>query len=240
MKRKKPAGLITKWKDAFSKENAEMSEVEEKQPKQNEKDNNGPSLALIKKAPVSFQLSRLENPKDFELMSFVIKACAKTSDRPFMTVLHVERTRTGSRIVACDGLRLHAAEISKRIKSGDYKPHATKDTITLGEPVQGVKFPAWSKAIPEKPEKRGTINLERSGLGKDRKETEKLSIAFKTFMKQTGETINIRYLEDLTKREWVVYRQNEGKRVIFLKQKEGKAEDSKCPVAVFIPLAEAA
>ena len=65
--------------------------------------------------PVTFQLSRTENPEDFERMSFVVKARAKASDRPFKTVLHVEQTRTGSRLVATDGLRLHVAEISKKM-----------------------------------------------------------------------------------------------------------------------------
>jgi len=241
MKREKQKSIVDKWKGAFSKEKAKVQEAE-KPVKQCEPENKGSSLAIVRKAPVAFQLSRMENPKDFELMSFVIKACLKTADNPYMTVLHVEQTRTGSRLVACDGLRLHAAEISKKIKSGNYKPHATKDAIALGEPIEGVKFPVWTKVIPEKPEKRGVINLESSGLGKDRKEAEKLSIAFKSFVNQTGKTVNIRYLEDLLKKEWVVYSQKDGKRVILLKPKEGKAGESssKSPLAVIIPIAEAA
>jgi len=241
MVREKPKNLVDAWRDAFSKEKAKAPEAE-KPLGQNRPANNGASLALIKKPPAAFQLSRLEDPKDFELMSFVIKACSKNGAEPFMKVLHVEQTRAGSRLVACDGKRLHAAEISKKIKSGNYKPHATKDAIALGEPIEGVKFPKWAKAIPEKPEKRGVINLVESGLGKDRKEAEKLSIAFKSFVKQTGRTINIRYLEDLMKKEWVVYSQSDGKRVILLKQKDGKARgaDSKGPLAVIIPIAEAA
>jgi hypothetical protein len=241
MKRGKPKSLADKWKGAFSKGKAKVQEAE-KPGKQCEPENKGPSLALVRKAPVTFQLSRLENPKDFELMGFVIKACLKTADNPYMAVLHVEQTRTGSRLVACDGKRLHAAEISKKIKSGNYKPHATKDAIALGEPIEGVKFPDWEKAIPEKPVKRGVIDLESSGLGKDRKETDKLSIAFNSFVKQTGKAINICYLEDLMKKEWIVYSQSDGKRVILLKPKEGKVgeSDSKSPLAVIIPIAEAA
>jgi hypothetical protein len=169
-------------------------------------------------------------------MGFVIKACAKTAGDQFKTVLHVEQTRSGSRLVATDGSRLHVAEISKKIKSGDYKPHVTKDLITLGDPVEGVKFPAWPKAIPaEKAVKRGVINLADTGMGKDRAETEKLSLAFNSFVKQAGEPVNLRYLEDLTKREWAVYCQ-EGKRKAIMLKENGKPDD-KSPVAVILPIA---
>ena len=238
MKRKKSKGLIAQWKESFHDKNAVDVEFTVQEPVTEPK----ASLALIRKVPVTFQLSRFKDPKDFELMSFVIKACAKNADRPYKTVLHVERTRTGSRLVACDGLRLHIAEISKKIKSGDYKPVAAKDLISLGEPVEGIKFPKWPKAIPENAVKRGVINLEKSGIGKDREETEKLSIAFSVFAKQTGETVNLKYLQDLTKREWADYSQNEKQKAVVLKQKSGKAHepDDKSPVAVILPIMKAA
>jgi hypothetical protein len=204
--------LAAKWKHVFTiDEKKEKAALDESNQNQKSFQDKGVALTLIKKEPVTFFLSRKEDLKDFELMSFVIRACDKTSDKTFRTVLHVEQSRSGSRLVACDGIRLHVAEISKRIKSGDYKPHVTKDIISLGEPIEDIKYPVWSKVIPEKPEKRGIINLEKSGLGKDRKATEKLSIAFKSFVKQNGETINIRYLEDLTKQEWTVYSQKKRK-----------------------------
>jgi hypothetical protein len=232
MKRDTPNSLISKWKQAFSGKENKPSEAKSS-PKQD-----AAALTLIKKAPVTFKLSRLENPKDFELMGFVCRAITKTSDKQFRTVLHVEQTRKGSRLVACDGLRMHVAEISKKIKSGDYKVHATKDEIILGEPVTGIKFPAWSKGIPEKTVKRGVINLEKSGISRNRNETENLSIALNTFAQQTGETVNIRHLEDLTKREWVVYCQKEKNKAIVLKQKGNKNNepDAKSPVAVILPI----
>ena len=239
--KRKTTNPIAKWKDALSKGKENAIEVENLA-KQTEDQSKGPSLAIVRKTPVTFTLSRLENPKDFELMSFVVKACAKTGDAPFKTVLHVERARKGSRLVASDGLRLHAAEISQKIKSGDYKPHATKDVITLGSPVEGIKFPSWSKAIPDNAVKRGVINLEKSGLGRDRKESEKFSIAFKSFMKQTGEAVNLRYLEDLTKKEWAVYCQNGGRGAIVLREKTGRIgePDGKSPIAVIMPIRQAA
>ena len=232
--------LIAKFKDAFSKGEAKPAEAETPA-KQAERQSDVPTLTLIKKEPATFQLSRLKNPKDFELMCFVIRAILKTAGVPFKTVLHVERSRTGSRLVACDGLRLHFAEIPTRIKSGNYKPHVTKDVITLGDPIEGISFPSWAKAIPENAEKRGVINLKESGLGKKRKESEKLSIAFHTLTKETGETINVRFLEDLTKKEWSIYKQK-GSRAIILRQEKGRIGESvnKSPVAIIMPIIEAA
>jgi hypothetical protein len=241
MKREKNVSVISRWKDSLSKQKAKAPDSET-QRKKGKIQSSGTSLSLIRKNPFTFQLSRLENLKDFELMSFVIKACSKTGDKPFKTVLHVEQTRKGSRLVACDGQRLHVAEISKKIKSGDYKPYAARDTIILGEPVTGIKFPEWSKIIPKESQKLGVIDLEKSDLGKNQRETEKLSIAFQTFARQTGETVNLRFLEDLTKKEWAVYSQKEGQHGIILRQKTGRFRepDEKSPMALIVPIAKAA
>ena len=243
MQRKKPNSLIAKWKGAFPHGKDKAVEVE-KLPDQDGQQSDGPTLVLIRKQPVTFQLSRSENPKDFELMCFVARVCLKTADRPYRTVIHVEQTRSGSRLVATDGLRLHVAEISKKIKSGDYKPHVAKDTISLGEAVEGIDFPTWTKVVPDKAKalKRGVINLEKSGFGRNRKKTENLSIAMHSFVKQTGEAVNVRFLEDLTKREWMVYSQNEKRKAVVLRQKPtgvGESED-KGPMAVIMPIAVAA
>jgi hypothetical protein len=241
MKRKTTASLAAKWKKAFSGSNAKPVEDETHQ-QQDGLEPKGDSLALVKKEPITFLLSRFENPDDFERMLFVVKACARNGSIPFKNVIHVEQTRTGSRLVATDGLRLHVAEISKKIKGGEYKPHIARDAISLGKPLEGVKFPAWAKAIPKNTEKRGVINLANSGMGKDREETEKLSIAFNSFVKQTGEPVNIRYLEDLTKREWAIYCQNGKRKAIVLKEKSGSMESlrTKGPLAVILPIPHAA
>ncbi|MDR0442144.1 MAG: hypothetical protein LBH44_01895 [Treponema sp.] len=233
MERKTTVSLIDKWKKSFSDNTAKDAGNETVQ-------NEEASIVLIKKEPVTFQLSLLESPEDFERMRFVIKACDKASDSIYKTVLHVEQTRTGSRLVATDGLRLHVAEISIKIKSGDYKPYAVKDTISLGKPLENVQFPSWPKAIPKKTEKRGVINLKNSGLGKNRKETEKLSLAFNDFVRKTGEPVNLRYLEDLIKSEWAVFCQNEKRKAIILKEKTGKADSTNVPLAVIMPIAQAA
>jgi len=235
---KQKSSPFKKWKKAFSQKK-ENQKVKNPSKQKNDNISAGTSLTLIRKLPVSFRLSRLENPVDFERMSFVIKACEKSANSHFKSVLHVEQTRTGSRLVATDGKRLHVAEISKKIKTGDYKFRATKDVIFLGKSIKGIKFPVWSKAIPENTEKRGIINLTDSGMGKDRQETEKLSIAYNSFVQQTGEPVNLRYLEDLTKREWAVYCQGEKRKAIVLREKSSKP-DAKVPLAVILPIQQAA
>jgi len=236
MKRLVSTSLISRWKKTFAR--GKNKPVREESSQQEKLKTTETTIILNKKETVSFQLSRLNNPKDFERMAFVAKVCLKYSDSQIKTILHVEQTRTGSRLVATDGHRLHVAEISKKIKSGNYKPVVTKDTIILGKPVTGIKFPVWAKAIPEKMEKRGVINLADTGLGKDRKENEKLSLVFNSFVKQTGEPVNVRYLEDLTKRVWIIYCQNEKRRAIILKE-NGKPNE-KNPVAVILPIPQAA
>jgi len=238
MERKKSSSLFDKWKNSDSMENAEKSETETPQEQGGAMDK-GPSIALVKKEPVTFQLSRSENPKDFELMSFVIKVCSKNGVRQFVKVLHVEKTSTGSCLVACDGIRMHVAEISQKIESGDYEPYATKNIIRLGEPIKDISFPNWSKLIPEKIEKRGVINLEKSGLGKDLDETGNLSLAFSFLVEKTGEAVNLRFLEDLTKQEWTVYSQDKEGGAIVLIQKGSKVGETavEYPLAVIMPLA---
>jgi hypothetical protein len=230
MKREKTASLVSRWKKAFSAGKPEPEESKPEIPAKREQE-----TETISK-PVTFRLSRLENPEDFERMRFVIKACVKDAVYPFKMVLHVEQTRTGSRLVACDGLRMHVAEISKKIKSGDYKPAAAKETITLGEPLPDIQFPNWIKAVPEKTSRRGVISLENAGLGKDRKQTEKLSLAFNALVKKIGEPVNLRYLEDLPKREWTVYCQDERQKAILLKEKSAQEK----VFAVILPIPKAA
>jgi hypothetical protein len=209
-------GYVSDWKNAFSRNKTNIEKQTEKgKDKDAEED---VSLRFFNTRTISFALHRMENRQDFERMAFVIKACANEAAQEFKTVLHVERMRTGSRLIACDGQRMHVAEISKKIKSGEYKVFASKETIALGEPLAGVKFPNWAKIIPDNARKRGVINLEDSGLGKNMEQTERMSIAFNTFVKQSGEPVNLRYLEDLTKKVWSIHCQSEKHRPILLKE----------------------
>ena len=198
----------------------------------------GPSLMFSRYQQVTFRLSRRENPEDFERMSFVIRVCLKNVDCSFKTIIHVEEIETGSRIVSSDGFRVHIAQISKRIKSGDYNTHVTKDTISLGEPVEGIVLPKWFNEIPDNVEKRGEINLKKSGLGKSLEQMEKLSVAYYMLIKQIGQPINLLYLTDLTKREWTVYSQDIRLRPIVLRQKPEKTDgaEEEGPIAIIMPL----
>jgi hypothetical protein len=196
--------------------------------------------ALVRKntsrtTPIVF--SPQKNREEYEQVRFVLKACGKTTDDKtrFKTVLHVEQTHDGSRLVATDGQRLHIAVIETRIKNGEYMPVITKETITLGEPVKSIPFPNWTRVMPDKTKKRLTIDLEKTSMGKDKSETEKLSRTYSVLVKKTGEMVNLRYLEDLTKKEWTVYCQAEPQKAILFKETGSKRET----VAVIMPLSAA-
>jgi hypothetical protein len=226
--------IVSKWKEAFPKRQPPKPKraVRNTPAIKPKAKSDEPAITLIQKIPVVFQLERRENPADFERMAFVIRACSKDGSRPFLCVLHVEQTKTGSRCVATDGKRLHVAEIGRKINNGNYKPLMTKDAIGLSALTDDVTFPNWPRVVPEDTIKRGIIDLEQSGFGKDPKQTEKLAIAVNAFMRQTGETINLRYLEDLPKKRGIVHSQKEKGKAVILK--ESGAE--KTNFAVLMPL----
>ncbi|GHV37257.1 hypothetical protein AGMMS49546_04470 [Spirochaetia bacterium] len=226
--------IVAKWKKAFPpKETPKQKRAGRKVPEKiPEPKTAEPALAMIQKLTVVFQLERKENPVDFERMAFVIRACSKDNTRPYLCVLHVEETKTGSRLVASDGRRLHVAEISTRIKGGNYKPVMTKEAIGISELAEEVQYLNWQRVIPDNAVQRGVINLEPYSLSKDPKQTEKLSIAVNALMRQTGETVNLRYLQDMTKTKWIVHSQDEQGKALILK--ESGAE--KTVYAVLMPL----
>jgi hypothetical protein len=175
----------------------------------------------------------IQNKDEFERVLFVLKATNKQSAREFTTVLHVEQTKTGSRLVATDGLRLHVAEIGTKIKSGNYKPVVSKDAIRLGTPVGDVQFPAWTRVIPAHAAKKGVISLEASGIGKARSASMAMTRAYNSFVKQSGERVNPHFLEDLPKKQWVIYCQKEKRKPLVLKE-DGAAMET---YAVIMPSA---
>lgn len=175
----------------------------------------------------------IQNKDEFEKVLFVLKACNKQSERAFTTVLHVEQTRNGSRLVATDGIRLHVAEIGTKIRSGNYKPTVSKDAIRLGTPVGDLTFPPWTKVVPARTNKRGVINLETTSIGKARSTSMAMTRAYHAFVRQSGEKVNPHFLEDLPKRRWSIYCQNEKRKPLVLKE-EGAAMET---YAVIMPLA---
>lgn len=76
----------------------------------------------------------------------------------------------------------------------------TADMNTLAE-TMGFN---WIKVVPRITARLGSIDLNGAAFRKDQKQTEKLSIAFNTFIQFTGFPVNLRYLEDLTKKQWSV------------------------------------
>jgi hypothetical protein len=175
----------------------------------------------------------IRNRDEFERALFVLKACNKQSGREFTTVLHVEQTRNGSRLVATDGIRLHVAEIGAKIRSGNYKPVVTQDAIRLGAPVADIQFPLWAKVVPAHATRKGVVNLESTGIGKARSASMAMARAYNSFVRQSGEKINLHFLEDLPKRQWVIYCQNEKRKPLVLKE-DGAARET---YAVIMPLA---
>jgi hypothetical protein len=176
------------------------------------------------------------NKDDFDKLLFVCKARSNDDKSQFKTVVHVERTRGGCRIIATDGRRLHVCETKLKIESGDYKPVVTKDSINFKEPVSGVLFPNWARVIPEELRKKADIDLKETGVGKNVQTAEKMSRTFTTVMKKTGVSVNLRYLDDLTKTEWTVFTPKEKGKALVLKQKA----DPNGTFAVIMPIAEAA
>ena len=185
-----------------------------------------------------FEIKRTAaNAGDFERARFVCKAAhPNRPEYPFAAIVHVEWTRTGSRLVACDGLRLHVAEIRMRIPRGDYKPVMSKDSVRFGDPAQGINFPDWRMCVPENAVRKGTLNLEKTGMGKNSGLAAGMSLVFSDFVEKTGEVVNIRYLDDLPKTEWTVSVHKDKKTVILLEEKDAGRET----YAVFVTLVKAA
>ena len=149
----------------------------------------------------------LRGSEDFEKIIFVLRACDRYGNRDFNRVLHVERAVNGSRIVATDGRRMHVAEIKARISPGNYRPVATGNGVRLGAPLPGVQFPDWERVVPTDTVPCGSF---RPG---GKAEMNRMRDSFK---KLSGETVNPKYLADLTKKIWTVYRRKEKHKALLL------------------------
>jgi hypothetical protein len=181
-------------------------------------------------------IKRSADDADFEKALFVIRAISDDETRPFLCVLHVEGTRSGTRLVATDGHRLHVSEIEAKIPSGDYKTEVTKSSVILRGPVTDVNYPNWRRVVPMAANVKGKINFEKTGIGHNFGQCAGMSIAFSQVIEKTGEVVNLRYLEDLPKKEWSVLSQ-EGKHcaIMFKRENQGKED-----MAVIMPMDTAA
>ncbi|OHD41924.1 MAG: hypothetical protein A2087_09345 [Spirochaetes bacterium GWD1_61_31] len=52
------------------------------------------------------------NPEEWESLLFVLKAVSDDGTRPYLSVLHIEKSKTATTMVATDGKRLHTATVS--------------------------------------------------------------------------------------------------------------------------------
>jgi hypothetical protein len=166
------------------------------------------------------------NKEEFEKILFVLRASDKHGSAPFTKALHVEQTRTGSRLIASDGKRLHVASIKTRIRPGDYNPAVTKDAVRLGKPVRDVHFPNWERVVPTDTVLRGCVNIVNAVINEKSPE-------YVSFVRQAGERVNPQYLADLTKKPWALYRQKVKRKALLLKEHGAKTET----YAVIMPLA---
>ena len=180
---------------------------------------------VLKRRAEAKVFTKTRNPQEYEKILFVLRACDKRSYRTFTEVLHVERTKSGTYLVATDGKHLHYAKIKGTLRPGDYKPMITKDAICFGKPVENVNFPNWQKVIPVNIVKRGCLNLLNTTAGN-------IDQVCNSFTKMTGEKVNPDYLASLTKRPWVVYCQKEKHKAVLLKEYDASRET----YAVIMPL----
>ncbi len=173
---------------------------------------------------------------DYENALFVLKSMSDDESRPFMCVIHVEEAEQGSRLVCTDGRRLHYADISIKIPAGDYKPVTTKNEIILKGPIDAGSFPNWKRVVPEDGLDRGSFNLEKTSTGKNLSLNAGFSLAFAQLIEKTGEVVNLRYLDDLPKKEWQLFSLEAKNRPLVFK----RAVDGKETVAVIMPMSTAA
>ena len=94
-------------------------------------------------------ITQAKNPKDYGKIIFCMKAMGGKQNVLFTRYMHIENTRTGSRIVCTDGKRLHVANISIRISSGNYQPEIKDNAVHFKNPSD-IVFPAWKNVVPEK------------------------------------------------------------------------------------------
>jgi hypothetical protein len=167
----------------------------------------------------------IRDKEEFEKILFVLRACDKNGGNEFTKVLHIEQTNAGSRLIATDGKRMHVTEIRTRIRPGDYKPVIAQNIIRMGKPVPNVHFPNWERVVPSNIIQRGCINIENTAIGER-------SPVYNSFVKQTGEKVNPKFLADLTKKPWVVYCQREKRKALLLKERNAKTKT----YAVIMPL----
>ena len=176
-------------------------------------------------------ITQSKNPGDYGKILFCMKAMGGKQDAPFTKFMHIENTRTGSRIVCTDGKRLHAANLKTRIPAGNYQPEVKDNCVHFTNPSD-IFFPAWKNVLPENAKPKGTVNLENVRSGTKTEREEKFSSAYCSFLFDTGINVNMGFLKDLPCAKWNIFAQGGEKKLVKLEK-----NDDKNQFAVFAPLA---
>lgn len=176
-------------------------------------------------------VSKAQHFKDYKKLLFCMKAMGGKENVLFTRYMHIENTRSGSRIVCTDGKRLHVANIDAHIIAGNYQPEIKDNCIVFRNPVN-IVFPSWKCIVPENVKLKGTLNLKELGTGTKSERDEKFSSAYCSFLFDTGLNVNIGFLKDLASAEWKIFTQNGKRKLVMLENSEDKNQ-----FAVFVPLA---
>lgn len=176
-------------------------------------------------------ITQAKNPNDFGKILFCMKAMGGKQNVLFTRYMHIENTRTGSRIVCTDGKRLHVANVNMRIPAGNYQPEIKDDIIRFNNPSD-VVFPSWKNVVPEDIKFKGVINLEDIRNGTKSERDEKFSTVYCSFLFDTGMNVNLRFLRDLPCTKWKIFTHGGRNQFIKLENVEDKNQ-----FVVFVPLA---
>ena len=175
-------------------------------------------------------ITRAKSRANYEKIVFCMKAMGNVASSLFTRYMHIENTRTGSRIVCTDGKRLHVANISVRIPAGNYQPELKDNCITFRNPAD-IIFPAWKNVIPEETVFKGTVSLDGLTAGTKSERDEKFSAVYCSFLANAGFSVNMGFLKDLPSAKWNIFAQSGRKKLVKLENATDRNQ-----FAVFVPL----
>lgn len=176
-------------------------------------------------------ITQTKNPEDYGKILFCMKAMGGKQSVLFTRYMHIENTRTGSRIICTDGKRLHAANVKIRIPAGNYQPEVRNNCVCFKN-SSDIIFPAWKNVVPDETKLKGTVNLEGIGNGTKSEREEKFSAAYCSFLFDSGINVNMGFLKDLPCTKWNIFTKDGQNKLVKLENDEDKNQ-----FAVFVPLA---
>ncbi len=178
-----------------------------------------------------YTITRQQNYRDYERIMFCIKALGKDSDPHFTHFLHVENSRTGSRVIATDGKRLHVSNLSVRIPAGNYQPVVKEYSISFGSP-KDIGFPVWKNVVPEDADYKGILQLGGLNSGSKVERDERFTNIYSSFLFDTGFNVNLGYIKDLPNTSWKIFTKKGRNNLVLLKN----LSDERNQYAVFVPV----